>query len=120
MDRAIAMKRGLKGFAPEPNIEWSTVTGTHLQELMSWDNLKGYRSIGHRPLSVRRLLVKEEDRQLADLSISHDGDYAVAVCMAVDEEHEVDTMVLIDNGEGDPIHEPEWGDRGFGGGSIHI
>jgi hypothetical protein len=61
----------------------------------------------------RRALVREEDRRLADLSISHDGSYAVAVCMALDETHDLPKEITVDNGEGDPVHEPEWGDLGF-------
>ena len=108
------MKRGLKGFSRDRNMGWSTNTGPLEQELVESNSPKGFRFIDHKTLSVRRSLVKEEDRQLADLSISHDGDYAVAVCMAVGEEYEADSTVLVDNGEGDPIHEPEWGDKGFG------
>ena len=119
MDNVTAMKRGLKGFAPEANIKRSIVTGTHLQGHTESNNPKGCRSIGHKTLNVRRLLVKEEDRQVADLSISHDGEYAIAVCMAVDEVYEVDMMAVTDTGKGDPIHEPEWGDRDFGGGKEH-
>ena len=62
----------------------------------------------------RRHLVKEEDKQLADLSISHDGDYAIAVCMALDEGIDEHTEPCIDDGTGEAIHEPEWGDEGFG------
>jgi len=62
----------------------------------------------------RRLLIEEEDRQLADLSISHDGEYAIAVCMALDEAPGRYPEPFIDDGTGEPIHEPEWGDHGFG------
>lgn len=62
----------------------------------------------------RRLLIKEEDRQLADLSISHDGDYAIAVCMALDEAPDGYPEPVMDDGTGEPIHEPVWGDNGFG------
>ncbi|MCJ1230951.1 hypothetical protein MMC12_007625 [Toensbergia leucococca] len=63
----------------------------------------------------RRMLVKEDDRQIAEINISHDGDYAVAVCMALDEEVEDqdDDIWTVDDGTGDPNHEPEWGDEGF-------
>lgn len=60
--------------------------------------------------------MKEEERQTAELNISHDGDYAVAVCLALDEaskEKEGDGEPIVDDGSGEPIHEPIWGDRGF-------
>ena len=61
----------------------------------------------------RKLLVAEKERQTVDISISHDTDYAVAVCMAVDDLEEQDLEALTDTGSGEAIHEPEWGDRGF-------
>ena len=64
----------------------------------------------------RRRLVRHEERQKADLSISHDGNYAFAVCLALSDgtgSDERDLEPLIDSGEGEPIHEPEWGDVGF-------
>lgn len=65
---------------------------------------------------IRQARIKEEDRQVAELSISHDGEYAVAVCMALDEpreETEGKSEPIIDDGTGEPIHEPVWGDKGF-------
>ena len=61
----------------------------------------------------RKLLIADKERQMVDISISHDTDYAVAVCMAVDDLEEQDLKALTDTGSGDAIHEPEWGDRGF-------
>ncbi|KAL9042475.1 MAG: hypothetical protein Q9214_003768, partial [Letrouitia sp. 1 TL-2023] len=63
----------------------------------------------------RRLYAKEEDYQVAELSISHDVDYAVAVCMALDQPCEDVGPVepIFDDGSGEPIHEPILGDRGF-------
>ncbi|MCJ1252026.1 hypothetical protein MMC30_009264 [Trapelia coarctata] len=72
------------------------------------------RESGSRHIIHRRLLVKEEDKQLADLSISHDGEYAIAVCMALDEASDEHPEPVIDDGTGETIHEPEWGDEGFG------
>ena len=66
------------------------------------------------PLFLRQLLVKEEDKRLADVSISHDGEYATAVCLALDEEIEEVLEPVVDFGDSDPLHEPRWGDRGFG------
>lgn len=67
-------------------------------------------------LYKRRALVEEQDRQVVEGSISHHGDYAVAVCMAVDEKPSTDqesTEPIFDDGSGEPIHEPQWGDKGF-------
>lgn len=63
----------------------------------------------------RRARVREDERQVAELNISHDGDYSIAVCMALDqapEEMEGDEFI-DDDGSGEPIHEPVWGDIGF-------
>lgn len=64
---------------------------------------------------TRRVRIADEDRQLTDLSISHDGGYAIAVCMALDEEvdNAQEKSVIIDDGSGDPLHEPEWADEGW-------
>lgn len=65
---------------------------------------------------IRSGLVKAEDRQIVEANLSHDGGYAVAVCMAIDEtrvEDDMDSEQITDDGSGDPIHEPLWGDKGF-------
>ncbi len=64
---------------------------------------------------MRRRLVQEEDRQIAELSISHDGPYVIAVCMALDEEATDYRSVapIVDDGSGEPVHEPSWGDKGW-------
>lgn len=79
----------------------------------------------------RRALVKEGDRQIAEGNISHDSDYAVAVCMAFDPKFKSDDESIymafdqefksddeniepvFDDGSGEPLHEPAWGDIGF-------
>lgn len=77
----------------------------------------------------RRSRVKESDRQVAEINISHDGDYAIAVCMAFDPPGSiVQEKTIVDNGEGLPLHEPQWGDEGWldlstpgiGGGSFGV
>ena len=73
-------------------------------------------SYPNKEIFRRRRLILDEERQEADLSISHDGDYAIAVCLALDEE--VDSIghenkPVLDDGKGEPIHEPEYGDAGF-------
>ena len=62
---------------------------------------------------IRKMLVAEKERQTIDISISHDADYAVAVCLAVDDVQEQDLEPITDKGIGDAIHQPEWGDKGF-------
>lgn len=67
-------------------------------------------------LYKRRALVKEGDRQIAEGNISHDSDYAVAVCMAFDQQFKSDDENIepvFDDGSGEPLHEPAWGDIGF-------
>lgn len=64
----------------------------------------------------RRALVKEGDRQIAEGNISHDSEYAVAVCMAFDPKFKSDDeniKPVYDDGSGEPLHEPAWGDIGF-------
>ena len=62
----------------------------------------------------RRAKIDESERQIAEVNISHDGDTAVAVCMALDESIPEKRMErIIDNGRSLPIHEPQWGDKGW-------
>ena len=61
----------------------------------------------------RRRLVKMQDRSQADASLSHDGDYAIAVCQVLDEVADTDAECIVDSGEGPALHEPEHGDKGF-------
>lgn len=79
----------------------------------------------------RRALVKEGDRQIAEGNISHDSEYAVAVCMSFDQKFNIDDKNIctafhqefksddeniehvFDDGSGEPLHEPAWGDTGF-------
>ena len=72
------------------------------------------KSLGLGKLYHRRSLVRMEDRRFANASISHDGDYSFAICHAFDEPLEHNSEPLTDHGYGDPIHEPEYGDTGFG------
>ncbi|KAL8890434.1 MAG: hypothetical protein Q9205_001235 [Flavoplaca limonia] len=68
---------------------------------------------------LRKARIKDDDQQAAEISISHDGDYAVAVCMALDEKSDpIDPswkslQCIVDDGSGEPFHEPEWGDLGY-------
>ncbi|KAL8905518.1 MAG: hypothetical protein Q9207_002579 [Kuettlingeria erythrocarpa] len=64
---------------------------------------------------VRRARIRDEEQQIAEISISHDGEYSVAVCMALDEPSQEKKVVkyIVDDGVGEPLHQPEWGDRGW-------
>ena len=63
----------------------------------------------------RNRKVHEDERQVAQISIAHDGDYAVATCMAAAEllKDVKGPDTIIDDGSGEPLHEPEWTDTGF-------
>ncbi|KAL9630862.1 MAG: hypothetical protein Q9164_006204 [Protoblastenia rupestris] len=62
----------------------------------------------------RRSQVQESERQIADVNISHDGDYAVAVCIAASEPDTKNASRRIsDDGMGPAKHEPQWGDEGW-------
>ncbi|MCJ1387331.1 hypothetical protein MMC18_000173 [Xylographa bjoerkii] len=113
MNTLTAAKRGLKGVASENDQAVSSNIPTELSQKMR----ALAQNIGfpvNEPLFLRQLLVREEDKRLADVSISHDGEYATAVCLAMDEEMEEILEPIVDSGNGEPMHEPKWGDRGFG------
>ena len=62
----------------------------------------------------RRARVDESERRVAEISISHDGDAAVAVCMAFDQSFPERKMEdIFDDGSSLPFHEPQWGDEGW-------
>ena len=113
MIRGVATRRGLRGFSHKSY-------GLHKGALMSKDELQSevQDSEGgkvHKGLHYyRRSRVKESDRQVAEINISHDGDYAVAMCMAFDPPGvRVHEKTIVDKGEGLPLHEPQWGDEGW-------
>ena len=128
MIRRVATLRGLRGFGRQN-------CGLHKGALMSKDEL--HKEVQdaedgqvHRGVHYyRRSRVKESDRQVAEINISHDGDYAVATCMAFDPPVSmVPEKTIVDKGEGLPLHEPQWGDEGWldlaipglGGGSFGL
>lgn len=113
MFRGVATRRGLRGFSHQSY-------GLHKGALMSKDELhtevqdpedgKVHKGFHY----YRRSRVKESDRQVAEINISHDGDYAVAMCMAFDPAGgTVREKTIVDKGEGLPLHEPQWGDEGW-------
>jgi len=54
----------------------------------------------------RPKMVHGNERQIAEVSISHDGDYATAVVMAVNEPLENEAKIIVDLGKSHPLHEP--------------
>ncbi|MCJ1479434.1 hypothetical protein MMC13_008120 [Lambiella insularis] len=114
MNRSTAIKRGLESLILESNttrISYPTgsTLDTSLKAIATSAGLPTQEAIFARPLRTI-----ETERRVADLSISHDGSYAIAVCMALDEDWEESNHAVIDSGEGESIHEPQWGDQGFG------
>jgi phosphopantetheinyl transferase (holo-ACP synthase) len=62
----------------------------------------------------RRAKIDESQRQIAEISISHDGNTAVAMCVAsVEPGSEKEPKLIVDDGSSPPMHEPQWGDHGF-------
>lgn len=114
MDRLTAIKRGLKDIASETTMACEPILrcSTPDERLRAIATLAGIPF--QEPIFVRQLLTTQEERRVADLSISHDGNYAVAVCMALNEDWEETPPPVIDSGEGKSIHEPQLGDLGFG------
>ena len=130
MDGPTALLRGLRGISLEDKA--SSGTPLNSQELLG--RYKSYHNelqedqatrreqfkgagpssmLRHPRYHQRNKLVSMKDRSTADLSISHDGDYAIAVVQAFQEDHGQSSTPLIDDGEGEPIHEPQCGDKGF-------
>ena len=98
LDPKIAELRGLRGFRDD-TLDFSK-GGLFLQD--------------GKDYYVRRSRVDPSDRSMVQVSISHDGDYASAVCIATEEEQaDASIRAVVDSGEGLPLHEPEWDDQGF-------
>ena len=110
MNAEVATLRGIRGAVGN-----TSSTSEDAQSEVSQGNLGRMDGVLGKTFFERSMLYREEDQQVAELSLSHDGDYAVAVCMALDELSNTDytQSFITDDGSGDPIHEPEWGDRGF-------
>lgn len=123
MNGKVATQRGLRGFRGLEEKPDTIIYQPGCETDTAGNNLHGtsepkekFRSPTYGSLVTRRSLVKEEDRQIAELSITHENSVAVAVCMALKDQgenvhHEAEP--IIDDGSGDPVHEPVWGDRGF-------
>ena len=123
MDQRVAVLRGLRTFrgdeegadvvAGQAERADPFTTGNSQGPLVHSERL---RIPMHGSYLIRRSLVKDEDRKIAELSITHEDTVAVAVCMAWHDPSE--EMIgklepIVDDGTGEPIHEPVWGDRGF-------
>lgn len=107
MHERVATLRSLRGFGPRSQ-------GLHKGPLASEaeDELvqQGTRSVHFN----RRRRIEETERQVAEINISHDGEYAVAVCMAFDAPGlQPEGRHIVDNGTGPMMHEPQWGDEGW-------
>ena len=122
MNEEVARQRGLR--QKQNSNSFSNSEAGMTPEAASWARWDDYsRPVKHLPeqpiparkgeVRTRKLLVTEKERQTVDISISHDGDYAIAICLAVDDVQEQDLEPITDKGIGDAIHEPEWRDRGF-------
>lgn len=113
MTGRVAALRGLRGFGLQN-------FGLHKAALMAKDELQKAgqdpeHEMVHKGMHYyRRSREKESDRQVAEINISHDGDYAVATCLAFDPPAiMVRENTIVDKGEGLPLHEPQWGDEGW-------
>ena len=113
MDERVACERRLRGFGPESQ-------GLHKGALIGnaddREDAHGQNDklIKKAPRFHRRAKVRSSDRQVAKINISHDGDYAVAVCMAFDPPGvKPEEKRVIDDGRGPLKHEPQWGDEGW-------
>lgn len=122
MDQKVATLRGLRGFRggeEEPDVmaeEAELIDSSGSKKQGNPEQSERLRIPIHTPFFTRRSLVKDEERQIAELSIAHENSVAVAICMALNhpsEEMAARLESIIDDGSGEPIHEPAWGDRGF-------
>lgn len=113
MDERAASERKLRGFGPRSN---GLHKGALIGNVDDTENIHNQEEILIRkaPHFHRRAKVRSSDRQVAKINISHDGDYAVAVCMAFDPPGmKAEQRRIVDNGRGPPKHEPQWGDEGW-------
>lgn len=112
MDARVAEIRSLRGFGPRSQGFPKGALLTRRDHNMS--NSSDTLENGSERYLERRAKIEESHRQIAEINISHDGDTAVAVCMALDQpKPETKEKVIVDDGRFDPIHEPEWGDEGW-------
>ena len=117
MDKSVAQTRGLRGYGHNhtKNHHADFRSGPCVYGMIHDNVFQKTMPSDGKIFMIRRLKIKADERQVAEVSISHDGDYAVAVCMAVDElpVDSSEQSLIIDDGSNDSIHEPEWGDEGW-------
>ena len=113
MDERVASERGLRGFGPRSRgLHKGALIGNADDSENAHDQDK--KSVKKAPRFHRHAKVRSSDRQVAKINISHDGDYAVAVCMAFDPPGtKSEEKRIVDDGRGPPKHEPQWGDEGW-------
>jgi hypothetical protein len=113
MTKKVALQRGLRIVTTTPT---TTITTTTIPLTEESEHVGGRISEEDSKLWWRRRKIHMHERQLADLSISHDGEYAFAVVQVLNEVNTdtgEDPAVIVDDGTGESIHEPELGDLGF-------
>ena len=113
MSPRVATQRGLRGFVPKSYglLKKASMTRDEPRKRAQDPEASKVDKTEHYYRGAR---VLDSDRQIAEISISHDGDYAIAVCMAYDPpESTFKQKTIIDTGEGLPLHEPQWGDEGW-------
>lgn len=105
MDERVAAFRGLRGLGRKSkNLDKGPLDDDAFKEAKE----------AHAGTFIRRRKIKITERQAAEINISHDGDYAVAVCMALDAPGSYpEGRRIVDDGTGEAIHEPQWGDDGW-------
>ena len=106
MTEDVAKMRGLRGLSPQSQAVYKGPLSTNGKQ----NEVPEGKSIYFK----RRSKVKESHRRVAEINISHDGDYATAVCMALDSPQiHPELRRIVDYGDGPPMHEVEWGDDGW-------
>lgn len=72
---------------------------------------RGVANAAGAEVVLRPAIFRWRDRQIARLSISHDGEYATATVLAADDAAYVEREeVVVDAGKGKPLHVPCLGD----------
>lgn len=124
----VATRRGLRGFGLQNHwlCKGPLMTRDELRkDVQDMEESEVDKGIHY----YRKALIKASDRQVAEVNISHDGDYAVAMCLAFDPpDSTLSEKTIVDTGEGISLHEPQWGDEGWldlaipglGGGSFGL
>ena len=117
MSEHVARRRELRAFrgpspAPLPCAE-ATASSPSAPFRPGDSGQDGRVATGEGRMYQRRGKVLPQERQQADASLSHDGDYVVAICQALDEAPAASLGSISDDGRGAPLHEPEYGDWGF-------